>query len=246
MLLNGLDFLHAIYACLYIGIIPILLPVPEQSRVNEDVKLLYEVLSEFSVEGILVNSQSEDLLKSKVFPALKKFDGNSNFQKPATINISKVSKGKTSLSSRDPIFFDWANEKDASLGTAIVQIYLSPDMKKKSVFLSHETIMEQCAVQVIHCQMLESTQPSFSGGSCDKFKMTPVKTSLLSSTQSWNGIGFLYSAVVNIYVGCLSIVLPPADFTVSPTSWLDLLYKHNGILHPLSLITNGSKGYVYD
>ena len=66
----GADFIRTIYACFVLGLIPIICPPPEplqvsQKRVQEDVNILARTIQDLKITHILVNSQSEELLRSK-------------------------------------------------------------------------------------------------------------------------------------------------------------------------------------
>lgn len=80
----GLDFVCTIYACFVLGLIPVICVPPEsiqssQIRIQEDVNVMMRTIRDLKITRILVNSQSEELLRSKsILYAVKistSFDG---------------------------------------------------------------------------------------------------------------------------------------------------------------------------
>lgn len=155
------------------------------------------------------------------------------------INIGKVSKQKISMSSDDPMFQGWSRNLSSEKRhpTAFVQVYISPDMKKTCVHLSHRTLLEQCRVQAIHCEMLPSTIP-------EKQLMTRSKPThrtrcpIVTCVRSYNGLGFVHSVLLGIYVGSLSVIVPPFEYFIRPLVWYETIHNYEGkcILLALSYI----------
>ncbi|TPX58379.1 hypothetical protein PhCBS80983_g03162 [Powellomyces hirtus] len=62
----GVDYLYALHACLYAGIVPIPLSPLDLGRLHEDVPALLNVVDRFNVKAVLSHSVVEETLKSKV------------------------------------------------------------------------------------------------------------------------------------------------------------------------------------
>lgn len=79
--------------------------------------------------------------------------------------------------------------------------------------------------------MLTSTLPGVEGlgkNNSSKFVRTPTKCCLLSSDHCFNGLGFIYGCLLNIYVGSQLIIIPPFDYYANPANWFNAIYKLNG------------------
>ncbi|KAJ3070538.1 hypothetical protein HK102_006641, partial [Quaeritorhiza haematococci] len=119
---HGIEYMIALHACLYAGIIAIPLPPPDPNRIKEDVPALMSLIDEFGVRNILVNAAAEENLKGKIVQAViravlrqkaaaagadislkSKIDVSAQF--PNVINLSRVPKLGKMMSTDDPIFW---------------------------------------------------------------------------------------------------------------------------------------------
>jgi hypothetical protein len=69
---HGLDYVVAIHACLYAGIVPIPFAPPDTNRLKEDIPALLTLVNDFEVQAIICNSTVEELLKGKPVQSMLK------------------------------------------------------------------------------------------------------------------------------------------------------------------------------
>ena len=87
------DFVLAVHACLCLGIIGIPMQILDPNRLSEDVPALLQVIQDYKVQGILVNTDTENALKSKIISNhLKQSAQAAKITLPPIFNTSKPSK----------------------------------------------------------------------------------------------------------------------------------------------------------
>ncbi|KAJ3282573.1 hypothetical protein HK104_010827, partial [Borealophlyctis nickersoniae] len=239
---HGVEYAYALQACLYAGLIPIPLAPPDLARLKEDVPAMLQLIDDFKIKEILANPAVEESLKSKQIVALIKAvrqkqgvtaekDLKGLF--PTVFNVTKATKLGKQMSTDDSAFY-WASagstaadgtskRRAASSATAVVLVTFSADMKRTCVRLSHRNLLDQCRVQVAQSQMVHSCIPGYSGGTHGR---VPSYRPLVSCVRSYNGLGFLYSMVLGLYVGSVTYIIPPFDYFINPLVWFDTLHKH--------------------
>ncbi|KAJ3118909.1 hypothetical protein HDU96_006560 [Phlyctochytrium bullatum] len=287
----GLEYLYALHACLYAGIIPIPLSPPDINRLKEDIPALLQLASEFGVKDLLCNAAVEELLRGRATQVMVKaviqqqlaVDREEEVQAssssmhsveslgsshshnrpslylPNLVNTSKAPKLGLPMSLDDPIFAhakltSTTNPsatvpgapphvattinrlKKTGLGseplspTAIVLVNTNPDLLRTVARLSHATLMEQCRIQTIQARILESTRPIPNSPNSPNLFNIPADEAtnrpLISCVRSYNGLGFTYSTMLGIYVGNLTIIVPPFDFSNNPLIWFEALHRY--------------------
>ncbi|KAI8854583.1 hypothetical protein BC829DRAFT_486260 [Chytridium lagenaria] len=291
----GLEYLYALHACLYAGIIPIPLSPPDLNRLKEDIPSLLQVASEFGVKDLLCNAAVEEMMKGRQVMVMVKavvqqqlaVDRDDDVNTSATsiksssesississqkrpslylpnlVNTSRTPKLGLGMSVDDRIFFHAklssptarspsngsqrdSNPHSATLSrlrksangqpspTAIVLVTTSPDLLRTVTRVSHATLLEQCRLQSIHARILESTRPTPPGqypGSVqtgvDLGNDGVTNRPLISCVKSYNGLGLVYSTMLGIYVGSMTIVVPPFDFSNNPIIWFEAIHRY--------------------
>ncbi|ORY00995.1 acetyl-CoA synthetase-like protein [Basidiobolus meristosporus CBS 931.73] len=215
---HGLDFIVAVHACLVCGLIPIPLAQPDVTRLHEDFVELVEVIQEFRVKSILVNTTTEELMSGKqVQSYLRSYYPNLRF--PYIFNTTKAPKTSKMLG-QDGSFKgreQWLQPNS----TALILSYMSPDMKRTSVRLTHHAV-------IAHCQLQKSIFQMISG------------RPLISCARTFNGFGFMQATMMGIFVapvtpgklrlplfqGCTSLLIAPPDFFSNPQVWFEVVYKY--------------------
>ena len=174
------EFVYAVHACFAIGAVAIPMAPLDQNRLSEDAPALLSMIADFKVKAILVNNETDQLLKSKaVSQHLKQSAMILRVNLPNTYNTTKPSK--QSHGCRDhqlTIRPAWAQPNHPVL----IWVYWTPDQRRIAVQLSHRTIMALCKVQKETCQM-PSTRP------------------ILACVRSTVGLGFIHMCVMGIYLG---------------------------------------------
>lgn len=191
------EYVYAVHACLCLGVIVVPLAPIDQNRLSEDAPAFLHVISDFSVKAIIVNSDVDHVMKLKVVSQhIKQSAQVLRIGVPAIYNTTKPSK--QSHGCRDLGF----TVKDSWLQTnkpAMIWTYWTPDQRRISVQIGHDTIMGMCKVQKETCQMTSSR---------------PV----IGSVRSTLGLGFLHTSLMGIYVGAPTYLVSPVDFAQNPLS----------------------------
>ncbi|KAK9369416.1 hypothetical protein V1509DRAFT_620767 [Lipomyces kononenkoae] len=189
------DFVHAVHACLCLGIVAIPLSPLDPNRLKEDVPALLHVIEDFKVKAILVNAETDHAMKGKLISQhLKQSAYVARVTVPPTYNTMK--SGRVSGGCKELNFTmkpAWTNPDRA----ALVWVYWTADHRRIAVQIGHETILEMCKIQKETCQMTSSK---------------PV----LGCVRSGSGIGFLHTCMMGIYVGASTYLISPVDFAANP------------------------------
>ncbi|KAK9468858.1 hypothetical protein V1512DRAFT_258081 [Lipomyces arxii] len=192
---HGEDFVHAIFACLYLGIIAIPLSPLDSNRLNEDVPALLNLIQDYKAKAILVNTETDHAMKNKLIAQhLKQSAQVAKVTIPPSYNTTKT--GKVSGGSKDlklTMKSEWVKHGNV----ALVWVYWTSDHRRISVKLGHDTILEMCKVQKETCQMTSSK---------------PV----VGCVRSSSGIGFLHTCFMGTYVGASTYLISPVDFAANP------------------------------
>ncbi|KAJ3187238.1 hypothetical protein HK101_009423 [Irineochytrium annulatum] len=298
----GSELLGALHACLYAGIVPIVLPPLDNSRLKEDIPALLQIATEFGVSNLFCSASVEDTLKGRpvqimvkavaqqqtalerqqddlVRPSSASLSSISSTDKaslslPTVMSISKVPKSTLFMSLDDSIFVhsktaplahsatslptptshtppvaslttqippvtppsDATGSHSATLArlrkntiqgaqrspTAVIMVHFNPDMQRTVTRLSHATLMEQCRLQAIHGRMLESTKPPRMPHQIEEGR----NGALIATDRCFDGLGFVCSLLLGVYVGCVTVVVPWVDYVSNPTVWFDAVEKY--------------------
>lgn len=96
---HSIDYVVAMHACLYLGLIAIVITPIDPAHVEEEFPVLQSVISEYSAQLILCNELAMDMLKSRQVQAAVKVTKKSASKLPnvfpemlLTTNCVKVSK----------------------------------------------------------------------------------------------------------------------------------------------------------
>ncbi|KAI7895787.1 uncharacterized protein EV154DRAFT_594423 [Mucor mucedo] len=220
LLMNfGVDFVRTLYACFVLGLVPVICVPPDpiqplHIRIQEDVNIMMRTLQQLDIAYILVNTQSDELLKSKSIQAAIKlstsFDGTSiNSKKlPECINIDKAPRFNKLLGPESgfSVRSEWTSDKKR---TAFVSIHQSTDdYAHEYISYSHDTIVSQCRSQKLTCQI--------------NFK----KPLIITGLSAFEGLGLLHAAFCGVYVGCATILIPTAEYRNNTASYFELLARN--------------------
>lgn len=196
----GPDLVRTMYACFVLGLTPIVCRPPEpiqslQVRIQEDVNVMMRTIHDLQITYLLVNSQSDELLRNKsILSAMKlstTFDGKLiGLQKlPDQINIEKASRYNKLLGPESGLSVrsEWTLDKKRP---AFVMINQSTDeYRHEYICYSHENIVAQCRSQKLICQI--------------KFN----KPLIVTGVSGFEGLGLLHALFCGVYVGKKKAVL---------------------------------------
>ncbi|KAF9884677.1 hypothetical protein FE257_001370 [Aspergillus nanangensis] len=189
------EYVYAVHACFCLGVVVIPLAPIDQNRLSEDAPAFLHMISDFHVKAILVNSDVDHVMRQKVVSQhIKQSAQVLRIGVPAVYNTSKPSK--QSHGCRELGF----TVKDTWLRgnqPAMVWTYWTPDQRRISVHIGHDTIMGMCKVQKETCQMT-SARP------------------VLGSVRSTLGLGFLHTCMMGVFVGAPTYLVSPVDFATTP------------------------------
>ncbi|KAF7730847.1 hypothetical protein EC973_001365 [Apophysomyces ossiformis] len=216
----GHEWIRSIYACLSLGVVPVIVEPPDlHKRVKEDIALVLTTARELNVSHILVNAQSEEIMKHKlVSSVLKELLGRgATYKMPDYTNVSKTPRYHKML----------GVDRELTIGKdllnaatpALISVHCSPSGNTLYAALDHKTILNQCGAQKTTCQL--------------KSQRSIVATGL----GSYHGLGLLYSAFCGVYVGCTTVLLASEDYHMNPALFFELLHRFKAkdvvVSHPL-------------
>ena len=189
------DYVFAIYACMVLGLIAIPIAPLDANRLSEDAPAYLHIVADMGVKAVLCNSDVNDLFKQKmVSQHLKQSAQYLRTSIPPVYNTTKPSK--QSHGCRDlglTINKAWVTPSNP----VVIWTYWTPDQRRVSVQLGHDTLLGMCKVQKETCQMTSSK---------------PV----LGCVRSTMGIGFLHTALLGVYNGSPTYLISPLDFAQNP------------------------------
>ncbi|ODH47649.1 hypothetical protein GX48_06266 [Paracoccidioides brasiliensis] len=191
------EFVFAVHACFCLGVIGLPMAPIDQNRLSEDAPAFLHLIADFRVRAILVNHDVNDLLKVKsIAQHIKQSAHVLRINIPPTYNTGKPPKQSHGCRH---LGLTMKKEWLDSGRPAMVWTYWTPDQRRMSVQIGHDTIMGMCKVQKETCQMT-STRP------------------VLGSVRSTIGLGFIHTCLMGCYVGAPTYLFSPLDFATNPVS----------------------------
>ncbi|KAJ5581436.1 hypothetical protein N7535_000056 [Penicillium sp. DV-2018c] len=199
------EYIYAIHACLCLGVVVIPMAPIDQNRLSEDAPAFLHIISDFNVKAIIVNTEVDHVMRQKlVSQHIKQSAQVLRIGVPAIYNTAKPSKQSHGCRELGYTVKDtWLQGNQP----ALVWTYWTPDQRRISVSISHETIMGMCKVQKETCQMTSSR---------------PV----LGSVRSTLGLGFLHTCLMGIFVGAPTYLVSPVDFAQNPMTLFVTLARY--------------------
>ncbi|KXJ94815.1 acyl-CoA ligase [Microdochium bolleyi] len=191
------DFVYAVHACINLGAIVIPIAPMDERRLSEDTPAFLHLVADYGVKAVLVNHEVDHLLKVKtVQQHIKQSAAVLKINVPGIYNTSKPPKQNSGLRDLgitvDPA---WVQKGYPVL----IWAYWTPDQRRISVQLGHDTILGMCKVQKETCQM-SSSRP------------------VLGCVRSTTGLGFIHTCLMGIYIGTPTYLLSPVEFAQTPMS----------------------------
>ncbi|KAF3348004.1 hypothetical protein VD0002_g3557 [Verticillium dahliae] len=199
------EFVFAIHACINLGAVVIPMAPLDQNRLNEDVPAFLHVVSDYNVKACLVNQDVDHLIKMKnVASHIKQSAQILKIPIPNYFNTTKPPKQNSGLRdlgiTMQPAWIQPGYP-------VIIWTYWTPDQRRISVQLGHDTILGMCKVQKETCQMTSSR---------------PV----LGCVRSTTGLGFIHTCLMGIYIGTPTYLLSPVEFAQNPMSLFVILSRY--------------------
>jgi acyl-CoA synthetase (AMP-forming)/AMP-acid ligase II len=174
------EYVYAVHACFCLGVVVIPLAPLDGNRLSEDAPAFLHVVADLKVKALLVNNDVDHLLKQKsVSQHVKTTAQLQRINVPSTYNTTKPPK--QSHGTKDlglTVLPAWTQPGYPVL----VWTYWTPDQRRVSVQIGHDTILGMCKVQKETCQM-------------------PSSRPVLGCVRSTSGLGFLHTCILGPYVG---------------------------------------------
>ncbi|MBE7179952.1 MAG: AMP-binding protein, partial [Terriglobus roseus] len=199
------DFVYAVHACFCVGAIAIPMAPIDANRLNEDAPALLHMIADFKIKALLVNNDTDHLLKQKaVSQHLKQSALVLKINIPNHYNTSKPPKQSHGCKDLGlAVRPAWTQ----SSWPVLVWVYWTPDQRRQAVQLGHDTIMALCKVQKETCQMT-STRP------------------ILGCVRSTMGLGFIHTVLMGIFLGVPTYLVSPVDFAQNPNILFQTLSRY--------------------
>lgn len=189
------DYVFAVYACMALGLIAIPVALLDSNRLGEDAPAYLHIVADMHVKAVLVNTEVDTLLKSK--PVAQHLKQSAQFLKttiPPVFNTARPTKQSHGCRELGlTVDRSWIHPSNPVL----IWTYWTPDQRRISVQLGHDTILSMCKVQK------------------QTFQMTSSKP-VLGCVRSTVGIGFLHTCLMGTYTGCTTYLMSPVAFAVAP------------------------------
>ncbi|EEB08573.1 AMP binding enzyme [Schizosaccharomyces japonicus yFS275] len=199
------DFIYAVYACFYLGLIPIPVPPLDAFRLSEDVPALLHLIKRYKVTAVLLNTDADTIVRSKnVSQHLRQSATAAHVNLPPFILTSKINK--QSKSCRE-CGFDVPPIALNPAFPALVWAYNSPDHRITLASYNHTAILEMCQIHKETYQLNHSK---------------PV----LGHVRSMNGIGFIHTVLLGTFLGSTTYLLSPVDFATNPLLLFQTISKY--------------------
>ncbi|KAJ9609074.1 hypothetical protein H2200_006845 [Cladophialophora chaetospira] len=191
------DFVFALYACMVLGAIAIPVAPLDANRLSEDAPAYLHIVADMGVKAVLCNTDVDHLFKQKIVSQhLKQSAQYLKAHIPNVYNTTKPSKQSHGCRELGlTISRTWISPSNPVL----IWTYWTPDQRRVSVQLGHDTILGMCKVQKETCQMTSSK---------------PV----LACVRSTIGLGFLHTVTMGVYNGSPTYLISPLDFAQNPSS----------------------------
>lgn len=199
------EYVFALYACMVLGAIAIPVAPLDVNRLSEDAPAYLHIVADMGVKAVLCNNDVDHLFKQKIVSQhLKQSAQYLKTQIPNVYNTAKPSKQSHGCRELGlTINRSWISPSNPVL----IWTYWTPDQRRISVQLGHDTILGMCKVQKETCQMTSSK---------------PV----LACVRSTIGIGFLHTVLMGVYNGSTTYLISPLDFAQNPGSLFSALSRY--------------------
>ncbi|PVU96097.1 hypothetical protein BB560_005825 [Smittium megazygosporum] len=201
ILQTGIELALALHSCFAIGAIPIPIAPLEPDQIQELISVVVATSKQYSVKTILLDFKIESrLMEIPSFSMLLKQ------RKIRLLNLSKK------LPRVNPQFM---------LGLDAFQPYISTDPDSTALVMVYNNILSSAPTFV---SLSRKNIINFCIQQKVDFHLTS-NNPIIASARSYNGYGLLQLSCLGVFVGCQTIILPPAQFFMNPLAWMGLVSK---------------------
>ncbi|KAH3901430.1 Cmr2p SCDLUD_002923 [Saccharomycodes ludwigii] len=205
---NSVEYAAMVNACFYCGFLVIPLPVFKDSTATENVLLLVNIVKSYKVKRIFVDGKHFTLLDDNTLTSkmLKKYKN----EIPKITNFSKIKK-RQKLLITDCKTIMKSKYKYGRLQKAGCVIWIDKETDinlNTNVVMNHPLLLNMCKIIKETLKMSSDTR-------------------ILSCCRHTNGIGFLQSCLLGIYVGTTTTSFSSSDIYHDITEFLIALQNLN-------------------
>ncbi|KAG0026874.1 hypothetical protein BGZ81_006049 [Podila clonocystis] len=227
---NSVEFVATLYACWFLGLVPVPVQLLEPARALEEMLLLIGLLKDLKISyaPILGDSMAEELLKHRAMRMhLKAHVGaRQDVAVPTVLNVSQAPKmhkplGKESKFMGLPkinashlmsvVRVGMATTDAVVEPIALISIHYSADMRRTLVNVSHANLMAQCRAQKVQCRFGAPNAP------------------VVSCWNTFSGLGTVYSSGIGVFSGVPTVLLRYSDFLTMPQMYLEALERYQAV-----------------
>ncbi|KAF9371350.1 hypothetical protein CPB97_002025, partial [Podila verticillata] len=227
---NSVEFVATLYACWFLGLVPVPMQLPEPARALEEMLLLVGLLKELkmSYAPILGDNMAEELLKHRATRMHLKahIAARQDVAIPTVLNVSQAPKMHKALGKEPritglprinaPHQLPNVSSGMATVGAvaepvALISVNYSADMKRTLVKVSHASLMAQCRAQKVQCRFGALNAP------------------VVSYWKMFSGLGTVYSSGIGIFSGVPTVLLRYSDFMTMPHIYLEALERYQAV-----------------
>ncbi|KAF9585149.1 hypothetical protein BGW38_003700 [Lunasporangiospora selenospora] len=207
---NGIDFAATVYACWFLGLVPVPIQLMDPSRLHDDIVLLMGLLTELRISHLIGNTATEEMMRQKTTMIHMKacIGARQDAVVPTVFNISKAPKLNRGIGKESGMF----SPPRASLmptAPAMIFVHYSKDMRRTLVKMTHSSLLSQCKALKIQCR-IKTSRP------------------IVSCWKSLAGIGLLMSCALGVYTGAPTVMIAYSDFLSAPHIYFEALERHGG------------------
>lgn len=206
---NSVEYVAIVLACFYCNLIVIPLEIITENSAEEDVSFFCNILKNYSVKRIFIDAKTNTLLENNAI--ISRIWKKKKHLAPKFTIFSKV-KARSDLTIK--LFKKVATQKSVlKLGSnksaCVIWINRSRDVTKNiHPAMSQVSLLNSCKI------LKESFQAS-------------NESTLFSLCTHTNGMGFIISCLLGIYVGCYTNVFAMSDVSMNPKKFLVGLQNMN-------------------
>ncbi|GJJ78779.1 hypothetical protein EMPS_11138 [Entomortierella parvispora] len=222
---NGIEFVATVYACWFLGLIPVPVQLSgdavNSERVHrEDVAHLIGLLTELRVSHrpLLGSSATENFFKLRSTLAHIKacIGARQDAVVPVVLSVSKAPiVGSDKALGKESGFIDLPRAVPSSATSqgvahsqdAVVFAHYSTDRRRTLVKATHGTLLAQSKAQKVQLR-LDNIDP------------------LVACWKSFSGLGFLQSCTMSVYTGAPTTLIDYEEFLKAPRVYFETLERH--------------------
>ncbi|KAJ1719157.1 hypothetical protein LPJ53_006026, partial [Coemansia erecta] len=194
------DLAVAVQACMAAGAVPVVVQPPDAARLADDLPPMLAAVRELGVRLVLADAAAAAVLRSKALDAALKVPALRALlggrRMPPTLALDAGASAALRPAAPD------------ARRAALVMVFAGAQPSTpRLVGYAHAALLRFCAQQMGDFQMRADAP-------------------LLSSVRAYAGYGLLHHALLGVFVGCATLLLPPAAFFAAPHMWVDLVRRH--------------------